>query len=99
MSTYLIAFVISDFDYKSNIRDGDIIYPREYRIYAKPNAPKESMDYSLDIGQRSFQFMQTYMDISYRLPKLDNVALPDFLFGAMENWGLITYRYIYRIIL
>ena len=33
-----------------------------------------------------------YFNISYTLPKLDHLGLPVMGPGAMENWGLITYR-------
>ena len=47
---------------------------------------------ALDMGVRSLTFFENYFNISYPLPKQDMIALPDFISGAMENWGLITYR-------
>ncbi len=36
--------------------------------------------------------LMDYFDVPYAFGKLDQVALPDFEFGAMENAGLVTYR-------
>jgi hypothetical protein len=46
-----------------------------------------------EVGPRVLYFYEEFFDVQYPLPKQDMVALPDFMAGAMENWGLITYRY------
>lgn len=50
------------------------------------------MEYAKYIGPKVLKFYEDYFDIKFPLPKVDMIAIPDFSAGAMENWGLITYR-------
>ncbi|XP_018306516.1 puromycin-sensitive aminopeptidase-like protein [Mycetomoellerius zeteki] len=84
MSTYLVAFIVFDFDVRKS-KDGD------FRVWARHDAIAQS-EYSLSIGPKMLKFFEDYFKIKYPLPKMDIVALPDFEAGAMENWGLITSR-------
>lgn len=88
MSSYLVAWVIGDLQSisKKTKRGVDVA------IWATPAQTKESLDFALDIAVRSIEFYEDYFQTEYPLPKSDHVALPDFSSGAMENWGLITYR-------
>ncbi|MBI2588700.1 M1 family metallopeptidase [Candidatus Saccharibacteria bacterium] len=87
MSSYLLAFVYGELVYKeAKTKNGIVI-----RSYATPGS-KKLLDFSVDIGARSVDFFEDYFYTPYPLTKLDMVALPEFSSGAMENWGLITYR-------
>ncbi|AKM80125.1 TPA: M1 family peptidase [Candidatus Saccharibacteria bacterium] len=88
MSTYLLAFVAGELQKKSAKTKDDV----EVNVWATPAQPAESLDFALDIAVRTIEFYNDYFGTAYPLPKSDHVALPDFGSGAMENWGLITYR-------
>ncbi|XP_037715245.1 glutamyl aminopeptidase isoform X2 [Drosophila subpulchrella] len=88
MSTYLAAFVVSDFAFKNTTVEGTSI---ELRVYAPP-AQVEKTQYALDTAAGVTAYYISYFNVSYVLPKLDLVAIPDFVSGAMENWGLVTFR-------
>ncbi|MCA9750312.1 MAG: M1 family metallopeptidase [Romboutsia sp.] len=107
MSTYIVAFVVGKLKYIENFID-KLEFEEEksvevqkkkvkiedkmpIRVYAD-EADVEWGKFSLEVASRCLIFFQKYFEIKYPLPKLDMVAIPSFVSGAMENWGLITYR-------
>lgn len=87
MSTYLLAFVYGDLGYlEAKTKDGVTV-----RTYATPDNVKFT-EFALDCAVKTLEFYNEYFDIPYPLEKCDFIALPDFASGAMENWGLITFR-------
>ncbi|XP_063912999.1 aminopeptidase A-like isoform X2 [Zophobas morio] len=90
MSTYLSCFIVSDFAYTSTtFQNGDRETP--FRVYASPHQ-LDKTTYAGAVGKSVIEYYINYFNISYPLPKLDMVAIPDFVSGAMEHWGLVTYR-------
>ncbi|KAJ1180032.1 hypothetical protein NDU88_005257 [Pleurodeles waltl] len=90
MSTYLLAFIVSDFDYTEKTDPGQKF---QVRIWGREKAIKENQgEYALNVTGKILEFFDEYYNVSYPLPKSDQIALPDFNAGAMENWGLVTYR-------
>ena len=88
MSGYLLAFVIGELHKKSAHTKSGV----EVNVWATPAQNENTLDFALDVATRSIDFYDEYFGVKYPLPKSDHVALPDFSSGAMENWGLITYR-------
>lgn len=74
MSTYLVAFVVSDFVTKSN--------GNNFSVWARKDAIR-SVGYALQVGPKALNFLEDFFGIKYPLPKTDMIAIPDFAFGAM----------------
>ncbi len=85
MSTYLVFFGVGDFNVTEDTTDSRV------RIVTIPGR-ENYRRYGLEFGTKALRFCEDYFNIPYPLPKLDLIAVPDFAFGAMENWGAITFR-------
>lgn len=93
MSTYLLAFVVGDLQsISAKTKNGTQI-----NVWSSKDHSKKDLEFALDVAVRTTEFFNDYFQTPYPLKKCDHVALPDFNNGAMENWGLITYREIYLI--
>jgi aminopeptidase N/puromycin-sensitive aminopeptidase len=86
MSTYLVAFLVGDFQCTEGESDGVKI-----RGCATPDKVALT-PYSVEVAKYVLHYYDTYFGIPYPLKKLDLIAIPDFEAGAMENFGAITYR-------
>ncbi|KAG8233571.1 hypothetical protein J437_LFUL012935 [Ladona fulva] len=87
MSTYLVAWVVCD--YKS------ISAPTGRGISVSVYAPQHHLhraNFALSLAANLTAYFEEFFGLPYPLPKQDLIAIPDFGAGAMENWGLITYR-------
>ncbi|XP_052212469.1 LOW QUALITY PROTEIN: aminopeptidase N-like [Dreissena polymorpha] len=87
MSTYLLAFIICAFHYTVEKTENNVTY----RAYARQDAV-DQIPFSLATGVKILTYVEKYFNVTYPLPKQDMIAIPDSAAGAMENWGLITYR-------
>ncbi|MBN3293815.1 PSA aminopeptidase, partial [Polypterus senegalus] len=87
MSTYLVAFVVGEYDFvEGKSSDGVLV-----RVYT-PVGKAEQGRFALEVATKTLPFYKDYFNVPYPLPKIDLIAIADFAAGAMENWGLVTYR-------
>lgn len=89
MSTYLLAFIVGEL---KMIETNNFRVP--VRVFATPDKDIEHGQFSLELAARTLDFYEKKFNSPFPLPKMDMVAIPDFSAGAMENWGLITYRVV-----
>lgn len=88
MSTYLLAWVIGPLKSVSAVNNHNV----KVTTYCALNQSTSSLEFANEVACRSLDYYDDKFGIKYPLGKLDQVALPDFEAGAMENWGLVTYR-------
>ena len=87
MSTYLLAFIIGDFEFLESKTKRGV----QVRVFTTPGK-KHQAKFALECAVKTLEFYEKYFNIAYPLPTLDMIAIPDFASMAMENWGAVTYR-------
>eukprot|EP00477_Mikrocytos_mackini_P000314 GAHX01000331.1.p1 GENE.GAHX01000331.1~~GAHX01000331.1.p1 ORF type:complete len:887 (+),score=195.16 GAHX01000331.1:37-2697(+) len=97
MSTYLLAWAIGMLEYTQIKNTSKRGKERTISVYTVKGKLKTA-EFSLRIAERSLEFFENLFKIDYPLTKLDLIAIPDFNHGAMENWGLITFREICMLV-
>lgn len=108
MSTYLLAIVIGPLEGititipPSEVEDvraaGEVggstsstSSPRNLTVWATPDQIG-NLKFAASVASKIVPYYERTFGVAYPLQKLDLVAVPDFSAGAMENWGLITFR-------
>eukprot|EP01034_Spumella_vulgaris_P034598 gene34598-42677_t len=87
MSTYLLAWAVGEFDFVAGVTEHGVAV----RVFCPPGRAEQGK-FALHAGIRSLDFFDNYFQVPYPLPKLDMLCVTEFAAGAMENWGLVTYR-------
>ncbi|KAG0371253.1 aminopeptidase [Gamsiella multidivaricata] len=92
MSTYLVAFIVGKFEYIETVTK-NLPTPITCRVYVLPGKTEEAK-FALSVTPLALEYFTELFGVAYPLPKMDLITIPDFESGAMENWGLVTYRSI-----
>jgi aminopeptidase N len=89
MASYLLAFIVSDLKHISNEKTK---LPDEtlHRIWVRPDSLSKAA-YALENSEKVLKALEDYIGIDFEFRKIDSVGVPN-KGGAMENWGMVTYR-------
>jgi aminopeptidase N len=91
-STYLVAFVVSDFEVNEELNDDKILF----RVFSRPDQI-DNTDFGITTAIEALKIYENAFETKYELKKLDQVALPVFNRGGMENYGIVFYREDYLL--
>ncbi|XP_040152815.1 thyrotropin-releasing hormone-degrading ectoenzyme-like isoform X2 [Anopheles arabiensis] len=97
MPTYLVAFAITNNFASTRLSLRGPPSSINMELIAPPTVTDTAQTYGLDLGGEIIRTVEQYFNQSYDLPKLDQLAVPDFYFAAMENWGLVIYEERYLL--
>uniref|UniRef100_A0A9J2PVD0 Peptidase M1 membrane alanine aminopeptidase domain-containing protein n=1 Tax=Ascaris lumbricoides TaxID=6252 RepID=A0A9J2PVD0_ASCLU len=90
MSTYLVAFAIGPYVKAETINEDGILV-RSWGWTGQ----EEYLEFAVNVSAKCLHTMGNYLNYTYPYIKSDQIGLPEFVAGAMENFGLIVYKYQY----
>ncbi len=98
MSSYLYALCAGPYFKKTDVYKGKFgTYP--LAVFVRPSL-SEFLDHEeiFEITKQGFAWFEDKFQVGYPFPKYDQVFVPEFNAGAMENVGCVTFRdeYIFR---
>ena len=91
MPTYLVCWSVGEYDFITG-QHGNV----PIRVFT-PLGRGEEGEFALEVAKGALAFYTEFFGVEYKLPKMDLIALADFAIGAMENWGLLTFRERYLL--
>lgn len=94
MSTYLLAFsIVATGHYESFTFDDPEENSTLFSVYSSRDAVLvNGTEFALDFGRKALKSLELYIGHDYPLEKMDFIAIDDFLMGAMENYGLVSFK-------
>lgn len=87
MSSYLLAFAVSDFEYIDNSATMNQRNETYQRIIIRADSLSKA-PYALENSIKTLEALEQYVDYKYEINKLDSIGVPGKT-GAMENWYVI----------
>jgi len=85
MSTYLLAFIISNYV-------GSLKNTVDFGVYARPEA-KPHTEYAVEFGIQMLDEFNRYFAINYNesMDKMDMAAIPDFSAGELRIFAILDF--------
>jgi len=101
MSTYLVAFILAPFSVSPQPAFFNSSFNGEYGVkpfrtigQSKYFTPKRQDLLSQVAGPATLNTMTRLTGVGFGMDKVEQAGIPDFGPGAMENYGLVTYRFV-----
>ncbi|KAK2581481.1 hypothetical protein KPH14_005147 [Odynerus spinipes] len=85
MSTYLVGWSVHDYTMQSST------FSKDFKIWTR-DSMRSRGTLALNQGWLIYSALRAWTKVENPIKKMDQFAMADFNFGAMENWGMITYR-------